>query len=109
MNQELHLVKAQIHTITHMTDDDFFQPTQLRKLAEYVEDLQRYRIPFGRYGPENFPPEGKLIYELPHEYLIWFRDGDDGFPRGRLGELMQFVCEVKTAGAEEIFATLRKK
>ena len=91
-----------------MTDEDFSQEAQLRQLAHYFEDLQKYRIPFGRYGAENFPPAGKLIYELPHEYLIWFRDKGGGFPTGRLGELMQFVCNVKTAGAEEIFAVLRK-
>ena len=82
---------------------------QLNKLATYLEDLQRYRMPFGRYGPDNFPPAGKLIFELPHDYLIWYQDKGGGFPRGRLGELMQFVCEVKGAGAEEIFAVLRQR
>jgi uncharacterized protein (DUF3820 family) len=80
---------------------------QLQQLASYMDDLMRYRMPFGRYGPDNFPPLGKLIYELPHEYLLWFSDKGGGFPSGRLGELMQFVFAVKSAGAQEIFASLR--
>ncbi|MEM9081142.1 MAG: DUF3820 family protein [Verrucomicrobiota bacterium] len=63
------------------------------------EDLARYRMPFGRY-------EGRLLVELPEEYLIWFRER--GFPTGRLGELMSLVCEVKTTGAEEVFEPIRR-
>ena len=83
------------------------QADQLQKLAAYFEDLTRYRMPFGRYGPDNFPPAGKLIYELPHEYRNWFKEKGGGFPKGKLGELMEFVYEVKAAGAEEIFGALR--
>lgn len=95
-----------------MTDDEKeAEPTpedRLLKLASYFEDLKRYRMPFGRYGPDNFPPAGKPIFELPHEYLIWFKEKGGGFPKGRLGELMEFVYEVKSASAEEIFAALRE-
>lgn len=87
--------------------DEPSQADQLQKLAAYFEDLTRYRMPFGRYGPDNFPPAGKLIYELPHEYLNWFKEKGGGFPKGKLGELMEFVYEVKAAGAEEIFGALR--
>ena len=84
------------------------EPDMLRHLAEYIEDLKRYRMPFGRYGPDQFPPSGKAIYDIPLEYLVWFRAQGDGFPKGRLGELMAFVYEVKANGAEEIFAPLRE-
>lgn len=60
-------------------------------------DLSVWTMPFGRY-------QGRLIVALPDEYLMWFRD--KGFPTGRLGELMTFVCEVKLAGAEEVFAPI---
>ena len=88
--------------------DEPSQADQLRQLAAYFEDLKQYRMPFGRYGPDNFPPTGKLIHELPHEYLNWFKEKGGGFPKGKLGELMAFVCEVKAAGAEEIFVALRE-
>lgn len=84
-----------------------FEPEMADQLAQCIEDLKLYRMPFGRYGPDNFPPDGKPIYGLPLEYLIWFKDRGGGFPKGRLGELMQFVYEVKSNGAEEIFSIFR--
>ena len=79
----------------------------IEKLAEYFEDLKRYRMPFGQYGPDKFPPAGKPIYDIPLEYLQWFNEKGGGFPKGRLGELMQFVFEVKSVGAETIFEPFR--
>ena len=75
-------------------------------LTRCLDDLIRYRMPFGRYGPSGYPPFGKPIHELPLEYLAWFQRR--GFPDGRLGELMQFVYEVKANGAEEVLEPLRK-
>lgn len=63
------------------------------------EDLSGYRMPFGKY-------KGWLLVSLPDEYLMWF--ARQGFPTGRLGELMTFVYEVKMAGAEEVFEPIRR-
>lgn len=84
------------------------EPDPVDLLAGYMEDLKYYRISFGRYGPANFPHGGMRVHRLPLEYLIWFKEKGGGFPTGRLGELMQFVYEVKANSAEEIFAPLRK-
>lgn len=70
-------------------------------LADYLADLALYRMPFGRF--KNAP-----IYDLPIEYLNWFLEKGGGFPKGRLGELMEFVYHTKSDGAEMIFAPLRK-
>lgn len=72
-----------------------------RDLAEYFSDLARYRMPFGRF-------KGSAIHDLPLEYLRWFPERAGGFPKSRLGELMEFVCQVKSDGAEMIFAPLRQ-
>ena len=80
----------------------------LRELADNLADLKSFRMPFGKYGPENCPPQGMPLYDLPLEYLLWFQQRGEGFPTGRLGELMEFVCQVKSAGAEEVFVPLRK-
>ena len=85
------------------------EPDPINLLAGYFEDLKRYCMPFGRYGPDNFPPHGKPVHDLPLDYLIWFKDHGGGFPRGRLGELMQFIYEVKVNGAEEVLAPLRNR
>ena len=86
-----------------MDDGEPFSAEILRRdLAEYFFDLARYRMPFGRF-------KGAAIHDLPLEYLRWFPERGGGFPQGRLGELMEFVCQVKTDGAEAIFAPLRVK
>lgn len=62
-------------------------------------------MPFGRFGPEKFPPHGIPIMDLPPEYLEWFRER--GFPKGRLGELMASVAEIKAVGMDSVFDPLR--
>ncbi|WP_200391422.1 DUF3820 family protein [Roseibacillus ishigakijimensis] len=67
---------------------------------QIYEDLCVYRMPFGRY-------QDRLLVSLPDEYLMWFQR--QGFPTGRLGELMAFVYEVKMAGAEEVFVPILRR
>ena len=85
-----------------MSDPDIpFRPEDMRAdLADILADLATWRMPFGRY-------RNRYLYDLPLEYLQWFIDRQGGFPSGRLGELMAFVCQVKTDGAEVIFGPLR--
>src|SRR5690606_33234621 len=47
-------------------------------------EIGKMRMPFGKYGPAGVPPRGMPIYDLPPEYLSWFKER--GFPKGRLGE-----------------------
>jgi len=75
-------------------------------LAELLHDASHMRMPFGRFGPEEYPDGGVVIMDLPPEYLAWFSDRE--FPQGRLGEVMTFVHEVKSVGADEIFFPARK-
>ena len=49
-------------------------------------------MPFGRFGPKDFPPRGLPIMDLPEEYLAWFQQR--GFPNGRLGELLEVVSKM---------------
>lgn len=44
--------------------------------------------------------------DLPLEYLCWFQQ--KGFPKGRLGELMARVCEIKAVGMDAVFDPLRQ-
>ncbi len=81
-----------------------FDPTKSMRgdLAAYLADLRIYRMPFGRY--KNYH-----LYTLPYEYLHWFVEKGDGFPQGRLGELMEFVYHTKASGSEIVFSRLGKK
>jgi len=81
-------------------EESFDLAAELREdLAENLADLTHYRMPFGRY-------QGALLHRLPYEYLHWFAEHGDGFPNGRLGELMEFVYHVKANGAEIVFSKL---
>lgn len=71
-----------------------------------LKEIAAMRMPFGKYGRKEFPPDGYPIYDLPLEYLIWFKER--GFPKGRLGELMAHVCEIKECGMDALFDPIRE-
>ncbi len=76
-----------------------------QELEQALREALNTTMPFGRYGPQNCPPHGVPLADLPFEYLQWFTK--QGFPDGRLGELLALVLRIKQDGAEEIFAALR--
>ena len=57
-------------------------------------------MPFGKY-------QGRLLIDLPEEYLLWFARKDD-FPKGRLGELMQLTLAIKIEGLQGLVTPLKK-
>ena len=77
------------------------------EFAQSMRDIGRWRMPFGKYGPDHFPPNGTPLYDLPLEYLQWFERR--GFPNGRLGELLEMVYHIKASGAEEVFDPMRQR
>lgn len=74
-------------------------------LAETLEAFASTHMPFGKYGPQYYPPRGLPLYQLPAEYLMWFKQ--KGFPKGRLGGLLEALCEIHYTGAEAVLAPLR--
>ena len=58
-------------------------------------ELDRARMPFGKY-------EGRPLLELPEGYLLWFTR--QGLPRGKLGEQLALVLEIKSNGLEPLVA-----
>jgi uncharacterized protein (DUF3820 family) len=65
--------------------------------SELIE-LVKARMPFGKY-------EGRLIVDLPEDYLVWF--ASKGFPQGKVGRMLQAVYEFKLNGLESLFDPLR--
>ena len=61
-------------------------------------DLARMTMPFGRF-------KGRVLIDLPEPYVVWFKR--NGFPKGRLGELLAMLYEVKANGLEPLFDELR--
>jgi len=70
-----------------------------------LAEIGETHMPFGKYGREQCPPRGFPIHDLPIEYLNWFQER--GFPKGRLGELMAIVWEIKACGMDQVFDPLR--
>ena len=69
-------------------------------------EIGNTHMPFGRFGPKDFPPLGLPIMDLPEEYLAWFQQR--GFPNGRLGELLEVVWGIKDVGMDSVFEPIRK-
>lgn len=69
-------------------------------------EIGETRIPFGKFGIKAYPPAGVPIMDLPEVYLFWFQQ--NGFPKGRLGELMAQVCEIKAVGMDSVFDPIRR-
>lgn len=70
-----------------------------------LAEIGGMRMPFGKFGMKEYPPSGVPIMDLPPEYLSWFKER--GFPKGRLGELMAVVCEIKDVGMDSVFDPMR--
>ncbi|MFD2157981.1 DUF3820 family protein [Rubritalea tangerina] len=69
-------------------------------------EISKTWMPFGKFGPKDYPPRGVPIIDLPPEYLAWF--SERGFPKGRLGELLQAVHEIKEVGMDMVFEPIRQ-
>lgn len=56
-------------------------------------------MPFGKY-------KDVIIADLPEFYLVWYRQ--KGFPKGKLGVLLETMYEIKLNGLEYLLKPLRK-
>ena len=65
-------------------------PTPDQQRALLIELVQT-RMPFGKY-------KDTLLHEIPEHYLVWF--SQKGFPKGKLGEMLQLMTEIKANGLE---------
>ena len=75
-------------------------------MAADLADIARLHMPFGKFGPDHFPPRGVPIYDLPAEYLQWF--SQRGWPRGELGRLLRIVHQMKVDGSDCAFDLTRR-
>ena len=60
--------------------------------------LTSMEMPFGKY-------KGRKLCDLPVSYLEWFNR--KGFPKGKLGILLQTIYEIKLNGLEYLLKPLK--
>jgi uncharacterized protein (DUF3820 family) len=64
---------------------------------ELLKEMMVTLMSFGKY-------KGRPMYTLPVHYLEWFKK--QGFPKGKIGEILELVFDIKTNGLDEIFEKL---
>ncbi|ARV08987.1 hypothetical protein BTO05_04820 [Winogradskyella sp. PC-19] len=63
-------------------------------------ELAKYKMPFGKY-------KDQYLVDIPEFYYTWFKQ--KGFPKGKLGNMMQQMYEIKVNGLEELIYTIRRE
>lgn len=58
------------------------------------------KMPFGKY-------QGRYLVDLPEYYVVWYRN--NGFPKGKLGEQLQLIYEIKANGLEHLIRPLIRR
>lgn len=58
-----------------------------------LKELVSIKMPFGKY-------KGTVLRRLPVSYLEWF--ARKGFPKSKLGILLQCLLEIKMNGLEDL-------
>jgi len=57
-------------------------------------------MPYGKY-------EGRYLIDLPEHYVVWYHN--KGFPKGKLGEMLTTVYELKVNGLEYIVRNIQQQ
>jgi uncharacterized protein len=67
---------------------------------KYLLQLVEMKMPFGKY-------KDTVLCDLPVYYLEWFKR--EGFPKGKLGELLETMYEIKINGLDYLLKPLKNK
>lgn len=66
---------------------------------ELLLELVKMKMPFGKY-------KDTLLCNLPVSYLEWF--ARKGFPKGKLGMLLETMYEIKLNGLEYLLQSIKQ-
>ena len=68
--------------------------------GELLMQVVKMQMPFGKF-------KDIVLCDLPVSYLEWFQR--KGFPKGKLGVLLETIYEIKINGLEDLLKPLKKK
>ncbi|PKG51891.1 hypothetical protein CXF54_07130 [Olleya sp. 1-3] len=57
-------------------------------------------MPFGKY-------KDRFLIDLPEHYVVWYHS--KGFPKGKLGEMLDTIYTVKLNGLEDLIRNIKKQ
>jgi uncharacterized protein len=63
-------------------------------------ELANTKMPYGKYA-------GRVLVDLPESYVVWL--ANNAMPKGKLGEQMQMLYEIKVNGLESLLKPLRNR
>lgn len=66
---------------------------------EMLQQLVTMKMPFGKY-------KDVILCDLPVSYLEWFQR--NGFPKGKLGMLLETMLVIKMNGLTHLLTPLKK-
>ncbi|WP_055435436.1 DUF3820 family protein [Lacinutrix algicola] len=72
---------------------------QLQPDKQFLIKLAHTKMPFGKY-------EGRYLIDLPEHYVVWYHN--KGFPKGKLGEMLETVYMLKLNGLEGLIKNIQK-
>ena len=68
--------------------------------TQFLIKLAHTKMPFGKY-------EGRYLIDLPEYYVVWYHN--KGFPKGKLGDMLTQVYELKLNGLEYLIRDIQKR
>lgn len=67
---------------------------------EFLIEVSKMRMPYGKY-------RGTYLIDLPEHYVVWYHN--KGFPKGKMGQMLGLVYELKLNGLEDMIREIRKR
>ncbi|MDG1714637.1 DUF3820 family protein [Lacinutrix sp.] len=72
---------------------------QLQPDKTFLIKLAHTKMPYGKY-------EGRYLIDLPEYYIVWYHN--KGFPKGKLGDMLETVYTLKLNGLEELVRNIQR-
>jgi len=66
---------------------------------DFLIKLAHTKMPYGKY-------KGRYLINLPEYYIVWYKN--KGFPKGKLGDMLETVYTLKVNGLEELVRNIQR-